>query len=102
MENLVGYVNFEIIFQTMSDELSKTIKLRNGTEMPRIGLGTWKAPAEKTHTAVTTAVRTGYRLIDCANDYDNEHVIGEALEQMFKEGVVKREDMFIQVFSDRV
>ena len=44
-----------------------------------------------------TAVKAGYRLIDCANDYDNEHVIGEALQELFREGVVTREDLFIQV-----
>ncbi len=72
------------------------IELNNGARMPRLGLGTWKAPAEKTKEAVITAVRAGYRLIDCANDYDNEHVIGEALQELFKEGVVRREDLFIQ------
>ena len=56
------------------------ISLNNGTRMPRLGLGTWKAPAEKTKAAVKTAVKAGYRTIDCANDYDNEHVIGEALQ----------------------
>ena len=44
-----------------------------------------------------TAVKAGYRLIDCANDYDNEHVIGEALQELFREGVVTREELFIQV-----
>ena len=29
-------------------------------------------------------------MIDCANDYGNEHVIGEALQELFAEGVVKR------------
>lgn len=43
-----------------------------------------------------TAVKAGYRFIDCANDYDNEHVIGQALEELYAEGVVKRSDLFIQ------
>ena len=38
-----------------------------------------------------------FRNLDCANDYDNEHVIGEALKELFAEGVVKREELFIQV-----
>ena len=43
-----------------------------------------------------SAVKSGYRFIDCANDYDNEHVIGEALQELYAEGVVKRSDLFIQ------
>ncbi len=72
------------------------IVLNNGARMPRVGLGTWKAPAEKTKEAVLTAVRAGYRLIDCANDYDNEHAVGEALQELLSAGEVKREELFIQ------
>ena len=54
-----------------------------------------KAPAAKTKAAVKTAVKAGYRMIDCANDYDNEHVIGEALQQLFKEGVVQRSGLLL-------
>merc|ERR1711972_36543 len=70
--------------------------LNTGAKMPRVGLGTWKAPPEKTWEAVMTAVKAGYRMLDCANDYDNEHVIGEALKELFAAGVVKREELFIQ------
>ena len=35
-------------------------------------------------------LQCGYRFIDCANDYDNEDVIGEALQELFEEGVCKR------------
>jgi len=76
--------------------IEECITLNNGAKMPRLALGTWKAPAEKTKQAVITAIKSGYRFLDCANDYDNEHVIGEALQELFKEGVVKREDLFIQ------
>ena len=77
--------------------MEQTIKLRNGLSMPRIALGTWKSPPVKTKLAIKTAVKAGFRMIDCANDYDNEDVIGEALQELFKEEVVKREDLFIQV-----
>lgn len=72
------------------------VKLNNGLEMPMVGLGTWKSPVGKTGNAVKTAIRAGYRMVDTANDYGNEHEIGEALTELLKAGEVKREDLFIQ------
>lgn len=77
-------------------DINKTITLWNGMEMPRISLGTWKSPPAKTKNAILTAIRSGYRFIDCANDYDNEHIIGDALRELYAEGTVKRSDLFIQ------
>jgi len=67
-----------------------------GLKVPRLALGTWKAPLDQTKAAVVTAVKAGFRLIDTANDYDNEHVVGEAISELLKGGVVKREELFIQ------
>ena len=44
---------------------------------------------------VDAALRAGYRSIDCAYAYGNEGEIGEALQKCFKEGVLKREELFI-------
>ncbi len=74
-----------------------TVVLRTGSVMPLVGLGTWKAPADQTRDAVVTAVNAGYRLIDCANDYDNEHEVGKAIKKLLDDGMVKREELFVQV-----
>ena len=49
-----------------------------------------KAPPEKTKAAVKEAIKVGYRMIDCANDYGNEHVIGEALHGLFEDNIITR------------
>ena len=45
--------------------------------------------------AVKAAVRCGYRHIDCAAIYRNERAVGHALKELFTEGIIQREDIFI-------
>lgn len=45
--------------------------------------------------AVRLALQYGYRHIDCAHAYDNEDEIDEVLTEVFKEGNVTREDIFV-------
>ncbi|CAB3399475.1 unnamed protein product [Caenorhabditis bovis] len=72
-----------------------TLKLSNGVVMPQVGLGTWLSTPEEVKAAVKAAVKNGYRLIDTAKLYENEQAIGDAIQELIKEGVVKREDLFI-------
>uniref|UniRef100_A0A914E0J4 NADP-dependent oxidoreductase domain-containing protein n=1 Tax=Acrobeloides nanus TaxID=290746 RepID=A0A914E0J4_9BILA len=45
--------------------------------------------------ALEAAIESGYRYIDTAQLYNNEHVIGEFLEDKIREGKLKRSDVFI-------
>ncbi|WUR02598.1 aldose reductase [Vairimorpha necatrix] len=75
---------------------SKKITLNNGKEMPMLGLGTYKINTEKSvEDALRNALKCGYRHIDTALLYENEIFIGKALLKIFKEGLVKREELFI-------
>lgn len=73
----------------------KKLKFRNGDELAAIGLGTWKSEKGKVGQAVKAAIEAGYRHIDCASTYGNESEIGEAFKEFFKEGRVKREEVWV-------
>ncbi|RDW87641.1 hypothetical protein BP5796_03335 [Coleophoma crateriformis] len=74
---------------------SPTIKLNNGYEMPQVGFGLWKVDNTTCADTVYNAILTGYRLFDGACDYGNEMEAGQGVARAIKEGIVKREDLFL-------
>lgn len=58
-------------------------------------LGTWQSEPGKVKEAVATALKEGYKLIDCAYCYGNEDEVGAALTEAFASGIVKREEIFV-------
>src|SRR5271168_5106662 len=72
------------------------IPLTHGSgALPAVGFGTLIPDPLVTRQAVKTALEVGFRHFDCAERYRNEEAIGEAMQEVFKVGAIKREDVFV-------
>merc|ERR1711939_975269 len=78
-----------------SNMVSPTVKLSSGHQMPLVGFGLWKVTNETCADTVYNAISNGYRLFDGACDYGNEKEAGEGVARAIKDGLVKREELFI-------
>ena len=58
-----------------------TVTLNDGTAFPELGLGTYNLRGEEGVTAIVSAIEAGYRLLDTAVNYENEHEVGEAVRR---------------------
>lgn len=72
-----------------------TLKFRNNDEMPILGLGTFRSEPNEVYNAVLSAIKMGYRHIDCAAAYGNEKEVGNAIADAIKQGLVTREDLWV-------
>jgi len=72
------------------------IPLINGSGViPALGFGTLIPDPVDTIKATIAALEAGFRQLDSAERYRNEKEVGEAIQKVFKEGKIKREEVFI-------
>lgn len=63
--------------------------------IPALGFGTSLSDRSQTRKAVRTAVKAGFRHLDAAERYRNEADVGAALNDLFADGTVRRDDLFV-------
>lgn len=68
-----------------------TVRLTSGAAMPLLGFGTWQLDGTVATASVAAALEAGYRHLDTATIYRNEHEVGQGL----RDSGVPRDDVFV-------
>jgi 2,5-diketo-D-gluconate reductase A len=71
--------------------LIPNITLNDGHQLPNLGLGTYQLKGGAGFQQILAAIKSGYRLIDSATNYDNEGIVGKAI----RHSGVPRSEFFI-------
>jgi diketogulonate reductase-like aldo/keto reductase len=81
---------------TTTDALRYTMIPTHGSgTIPAVGFGTLIPDPVATRQATRAALDAGFRHLDCAERYRNEAAVGEAIQDAFKAGTLRREDLFV-------
>lgn len=72
------------------------MRLNNGSgSIPALGFGTLIPDPVATRVATKAALEAGFRLLDTSERYRTEKEVGEAMQEVFKEGKIKRNDVVV-------
>lgn len=77
-------------------ENTKYKLLSNGLKFPLMGFGTFGIPKRDFTNAMFSAAQCGFRLMDTADNYNNELFFGRGLKKLLKNGEYKRTDFLVQ------
>jgi diketogulonate reductase-like aldo/keto reductase len=66
------------------------------SSVPQFGLGTFlMTESGECERSVLSALKLGYRHIDTAMAYENEHEVGQAIAEAIDEGIITRDELFV-------
>ena len=81
----------------MTGGKAPTISLRNGADIPVLGIGTSPLRGDDSVRQIRAALEAGYRLIDTAENYHNEEAVGEG----FRASGIDRDEVFLTTKFNR-
>ena len=90
MDNKNSYINANYKNIDFSID-KKQVTLNSGYVMPLNGIGTYSLKSDTCYEAVSSALKSGVRLIDTAYMYGNEEEIGRAI----RDSGIPREEIFV-------
>ncbi len=80
---------------TLASQNQIPLKPTAVSTIPLLGFGTWNLKESNNSDAVSLAILTGYRHIDCAAIYGNEKEVGKGIADGLKKAGLERSDIWV-------
>src|SRR3954466_10855955 len=94
--NREGFISKETTMLATDDLRYTKLPLNNGSgAIPALGFGTLIPDPAATRAASKAALEAGCRVLGTSERYRTEREVGEAIHEAFKDGIVRREDLFV-------
>src|SRR4051812_30833344 len=94
--NREGFISEETIMLATDDLRYTKLPLNNGSgAIPALGFGTLIPDPVATRVATKAALEAGFRLLDTAERYRTEKEGGDAMQEVFQAGKIKRQDVVV-------
>lgn len=89
--------------QQQQEQQQHPLSDTNHVYIPSLGFGTWNLDRSNASEAVSLAIQTGYRHIDCAAAYGNQKEVGVGIADGIQKAGINRYDLWVtsKLWNDR-
>ena len=87
---VLGLANF-----AYAQQAQFPLTVENLPAIPHLGYGTWNLESSNVSDAVSIALQTGYKHLDCAAIYGNQDKVGKGIKHGLQKANLSRSDIWV-------
>lgn len=97
------FVLFQFLWSTEGVSPQTPLASSRLATIPLLGFGTWNLEKPKASEAISIALQTGYRHLDCAVIYGNQKEVGHGIQEGLKKAGISRSSIWVtsKLWNDR-
>ena len=97
------FVLFQFLWSTEGVPPQTPLASSRLATIPPLGFGTWNLEKTKVSEAISIALQTGYRHLDCAVIYGNQKEVGHGIQEGLKKAGISRSSIWVtsKLWNDR-
>jgi len=94
-KKLPASILFGLVGLSQAQQAQIPLAASKPSSIPLLGYGTWNLDLSNVSEAVSTALQTGYKHLDCAAAYGNQEGVGKGIAHGLEKAGIDRSDIWV-------